>query len=78
MPNKKSQSIDFETSLAELNTLVDQMERGDLTLEQSLQKFERGVALTRECQTALKNAEQTVKILTEQNTQANLDDYPNE
>ena len=39
------------------------MEKGDLSLEQSLQDFERGVVLTRACQLALKNAEQRVSIL---------------
>jgi len=55
---------DFETSLDELETLVEQMESGDLTLEESLQAFERGVALTRSCQNALKSAELRVQKLT--------------
>lgn len=55
---------DFETSLDELETLVEQMESGDLSLEESLQAFERGVALTRSCQSALKSAELRVQKLT--------------
>lgn len=55
----------FETSLEELEALVDRLERGDLTLEESLGAFERGVALTRACQRALDQAEQRVRILTE-------------
>jgi len=55
---------DFETSLDELETLVEQMESGDLTLEESLKAFERGVALTRSCQNALKSAELRVQQLT--------------
>ena len=49
--------IDFESSLAELEELVEVMEAGDLSLEASLEAFERGVKLTRACQSALKDAE---------------------
>ena len=49
--------------MAELETLVERLEQGDLPLEESLKAFERGVALTRSCQTALKDAEQKVDIL---------------
>ncbi len=57
----------FETSLARLEQLVEQMEKGDLTLEASLTTFEEGIKLTRECQQALKTAEQKVKLLLEKN-----------
>ena len=60
---KKREGVDFEKSIAELEALVERMESGDLTLEQSLKDFERGVALTRTCQKALADAEQKVKIL---------------
>ena len=56
-------AFNFEASLAELETIVAQMERGDLTLEDSLQAFERGIALTRGCQGALSQAEQKVNLL---------------
>jgi len=49
--------------MAELETLVERLERGDLPLEESLKAFERGVQLTRSCQSALKDAEQKVEIL---------------
>ncbi len=49
--------------MRELETLVERLEKGDLPLEEALQQFERGVALTRACQTALKAAEQRVEIL---------------
>lgn len=62
--------IDFEAALKALEGLVEQMERGELTLEQSLQCFEQGVALTRESQQALTAAEQRVEILLEKNAQA--------
>lgn len=53
----------FESSMKELETIVAKMEHGDLPLEESLQLFERGVALTRECREALATAELRVKNL---------------
>jgi exodeoxyribonuclease VII small subunit len=53
----------FEKSLETLEQLVRDLEHGELTLEQSLATFERGVGLTRDCQQALKSAEQRVEIL---------------
>tara|TARA_R110001592_G_scaffold121058_8_gene326086 strand:- start:1962 stop:2213 length:252 start_codon:yes stop_codon:yes gene_type:complete len=64
------QTFDFEQSLAELTSLVQRMESGELTLEQSLGAFEQGIHLTRSCQQALAEAEQKVRILTEQNGQS--------
>ncbi len=55
--------IDLEKSLAQLESLVEELESGDLPLEKAMQKFEQGVKLTRSCQTALKDAEQRVEIL---------------
>lgn len=49
--------------MRDLEQLVDRLEQGDLPLEESLAAFERGVMLTRSCQTALKEAEQKVEIL---------------
>ncbi|MGA7982232.1 MAG: exodeoxyribonuclease VII small subunit [Chromatiaceae bacterium] len=60
----------FEDVLAELESIVDTLEKGDLTLEQSLAAFERGVTLTRTCQKALDEAEQKVRILTEKSADA--------
>jgi len=62
---KKKTGFQFEAALAELEQLVARMEQGDLSLEDSLKDFERGVALTRACQQALKEAEQKVQILLE-------------
>ncbi len=59
----KRPRIDLEKALAELEDIVDQLEAGDLPLEKSLKHFERGVKLSRECQSALKEAEQRVQIL---------------
>lgn len=54
---------DFEKSLAELERLVEQLESGDLSLDESLKQFKRGVELTRHCQGVLDNAQQTVEKL---------------
>jgi len=68
MPRKQpvppvGQQPDFEAAMVELEALVQRMEGGELSLEDSLREFERGVQLTRLCQTALKAAEQRVKLL---------------
>jgi exodeoxyribonuclease VII small subunit len=55
--------VDFEAALAELEALVARLEQGDLPLDDALKSFERGVALTRQCQGALKAAQQKVEIL---------------
>ena len=54
----------FEQTLAELETLVNQMEDGNMGLEDSLAAFEKGIRLTRECQQALQQAELRVQVLT--------------
>lgn len=63
MPRAKKQP-DFEQSLERLESIVDSLEAGELSLEESLKVFEEGVALTRNCQKALNEAEQRVKQLT--------------
>jgi len=73
-PAKKS-SFHFEKSLAELEKLVQQMEQGELSLEDSLKHFEKGVQLTRSCQQALQEAEQKVAILLEKNDQTSLEKF---
>lgn len=59
----RKKAVNFEKSLTELERLVAAMESGDLSLEESLTSFEQGVKLTRECQQALKDAEQKVELL---------------
>lgn len=71
---KKQNDLNFEKSLQELESLVDKMESGNLTLEESLKCFEQGVALTRNCQKALQEAEQKVQILLEKDGKENLQD----
>ena len=72
---KKKDKVDFEKALIELETLVETMEQGDISLEDSLKQFERGVELTRQCQTALKEAEQKVQILIDKSEQAELEEF---
>lgn len=62
----KKKAVDFEQSLQQLEALVSEMEKGDLSLEESLKAFENGIQLTRECQTRLSEAEQKVQVLLEQ------------
>lgn len=62
--------VSFEVALTELESLVAQMEAGDLSLEQALQAFERGIQLTRTCQHKLQEAEQQVRILTQHHPDA--------
>ena len=57
---RKKTAVDFEKALQTLEGLVESMESGDMTLEKSLQAFEQGIKLTKECQQALKEAEQKV------------------
>ena len=61
----KKKAVDFEKSLATLETLVADMEKGDLSLDESLKAFEAGIQLTRECQARLAEAEQKVQLLVE-------------
>lgn len=62
---RKKAAIDFEQSLADLQVLVERLENGELSLEDSLTAFEQGIRLTRDCQGALTQAEQKVQILLE-------------
>lgn len=72
MSENKTAVQDFEQSMRELEALVERLQRGDLPLEEALKQFERGVALTRACQNALKAAEQKVEILMKSsNTEGN-------
>lgn len=66
---------DFEAAMRDLELLVERLERGDLPLEESLAAFERGVALTRACQSALKDAEQKVEILLKKAGEPVVEDF---
>jgi len=63
---KKSALPDFEAALSELEKIIEKMETGEQSLEESLKSFQRGIELTRTCQQGLKEAEQRVdKLLAE-------------
>ncbi|MCL4131264.1 UNVERIFIED_CONTAM: hypothetical protein GTU68_009270, partial [Idotea baltica] len=66
---------DYEASITELESLVERLEQGDISLEESLKLYESGVLLTRDCQEALNNAEQKVQLLLQQSDQATLVDF---
>jgi exodeoxyribonuclease VII small subunit len=72
---RKPKEAGFEAALAELEQLVARMEGGDLPLDEALQGFERGVQLTRECQTALQAAQQKVQILLQKPAGVALADF---
>ncbi|MEX0730232.1 MAG: exodeoxyribonuclease VII small subunit [Aquisalimonadaceae bacterium] len=76
--NNGAETVDFEQALEELETLVERMEQGDLSLEDSLKSFERGIALTRLCQKALQDAEQKVEILTGKEGDARVEPFETE
>ena len=71
----KRKKLDYEAAVAELESLVEQLERGDITLEESLQLYERGVLLTRDCQEALQAADQKVQMLVKQAGNPTLVDF---
>jgi len=71
----KTETLDFEQALAELEQLVGELESGEQPLEQALASFERGVALTRRCQAALRAAEQKVEILSRDSAEAELQPF---
>jgi exodeoxyribonuclease VII small subunit len=70
-----SQPADFESSLNELEKLVERLERGDLPLDEALKTFERGVELTRHCQTSLQAAQQKVEILLKRSGQPHAEPF---
>ena len=68
MPRKKAApKVNFEKSLAKLEEVVEKLESGNQPLEEALKLFEEGINLTRGCQSALKQAEEKISILSQQN-----------
>ena len=59
-----TKAVHFEQSIAELEDIVKEIEQGELTLEESLKQFEKGIGLARRCQEVLQQAEQKIQILT--------------
>ncbi len=75
MAKKKLENLSFEESLIELDTIVQSLEQGELSLEESMALFERGLNLSQVSQTKLQAAEQKVKILLEKNGEQQLSDF---
>lgn len=67
---------DFETALAELEQIVNQMENGQQSLEEALSTFQRGMELSRLCEAGLKNAEQRVERLVSDNGAFRIEPFP--
>lgn len=67
MKNGQEHGRTFETSLEALEQIVRQLESGDLPLEKSLELFEQGIRLSRECQERLSQAERRIEILLRDN-----------
>ena len=79
MPRKIAiPTVNFEKSLNQLVTLVEKIEHGQLSLEESLAHFETGIGLIRECQQALTQAEQKIQVLVKENNVEILKPYPHE
>jgi len=72
----RKRGINFEQSLKQLETLVESLETGNLNLDESLKSFEKGIKITRDCQSALSDAEQRVRILTsDSDDEVQTDDF---
>jgi exodeoxyribonuclease VII small subunit len=78
MATKKPENLSFEQALEELTTIVSEMEQGDLSLEQSLKQFERGIALASTSSGKLQQAEQKVSILMGNDEKAPLTQFDND
>ncbi len=78
MPKKPPAKPDFENALKELEALVETMEKGELSLEDSLTHFERGVQLSRTCQQARWEAEQMVEVLVKKSGQDEIAAFDSE
>lgn len=78
MAAKKPENLSFEEAMAELEGIVQAMEQGSLTLEQSLKQFERGVQLANASNEKLSNAEQKVSILMGNDPEAPVTAMPNQ
>ncbi len=71
----KRKKLDYEAAVSELENLVSRLEQGDISLEESLKLYEKGVLLARDCQEALQAAEQKVQMLLQQAGQTTLVDF---
>lgn len=78
MAKKKIENLSFEESLSELEIIVQNLEQGELSLEDSMTLFERGLNLSQASQEKLKNAEQKIQILLTKNGKTQLETFENE
>jgi exodeoxyribonuclease VII small subunit len=78
MAKKKLENLSFEESLSELETIVQNLEQGELSLEDSMTLFERGLNLSQASQEKLKNAEQKIQILLTKNGKTQLETFEGE
>lgn len=78
MTKKSGASPNFEAALAELEKIVEKMESGEQSLEESLKSFQRGIELTRACQQGLREAEQRVEKLIRKNGEFATEPLPDE
>lgn len=77
MPRSKKKP-DFESAIERLEAIVELLEEGELSLEDSLKHFEEGVALTRSCQASLAEAEQKIQLLSGKNGELVVEPLPDE
>ena len=75
MARKKIENLNFEESLSELETIVHRLEQGELSLEESMTLFERGLNLSQNSQVKLQDAEQKIQILLNKNGNNELEDF---
>ena len=73
---KKAQN--FETKLTELEKIVSELEQGDLSLEDSVKKFEEGMKISKECNSLLEDAEKRITIILEKNGEILEEDFNTE
>jgi exodeoxyribonuclease VII small subunit len=78
MSKSKQPTVNFEATLEQLTALVERMEQGDISLEESMAAFEQGIGLTRQAQKALAEAEQRVQILMEKDGQPSAQPFADE
>ena len=78
MPDTEQPLASFETGLAELETVVKELESGELPLEKALELFEKGVALSAACRKQLADAETRVEALVRRNDKVQAEPFPSE
>jgi exodeoxyribonuclease VII small subunit len=78
MAKKQDKEVSFEETLKQLETIVAQLENGDLPLDEALNEFEKGIKLAKAGQKQLQQAEQRIQILLSENSDAELSEFSND